>query len=191
MDCWDIAHTNIIAGNVDQAVHELSKIVKSQNVKEFMPVLDLNFDVIVNDFEQSVADFVSACRANFTVKSVYLEMNGFDINYDRWYFDYFAYDTVGQTPEDLEWLCEWQSGQWPETELVNTLESRGVFEWYHENKIYARHKEYSDLYSTCSLLVHCKFIQFVNQELGTSNKLQGVKIYSAAHGFENVGVCVP
>jgi hypothetical protein len=36
--------------------------------------------------------FISSSERGFPVKAVYLEMNGFDLNYDRWYFDYFAYD---------------------------------------------------------------------------------------------------
>jgi hypothetical protein len=39
-------------------------------------------------------------------------MNGFDIKYDRWYFDLFAYSSYSPNVDDTEWLCDWHSDNW-------------------------------------------------------------------------------
>jgi hypothetical protein len=46
--------------------------------------------------------------AKINVAAMYFEMNGFTINPDRWYFDGFAYETVGDIWE-LDWLAHWDA----------------------------------------------------------------------------------
>src|SRR5437660_11742023 len=65
----------------------------------------------------AINKFIDACSEQFVIKAVYLEMNGFAINPDRWYFDSFGYTKYGADPQNLEWLCEWQSPDWPQVTL--------------------------------------------------------------------------
>jgi len=41
-------------------------------------------------------EFIEREQMRYKVASVYTEMNGFNINPDRWYFDMFAYEIFGQ-----------------------------------------------------------------------------------------------
>ena len=103
---------------------------------EFVPVAEAT---VTNDTLASleaINNFIELNSSSFEVESIYLEMNGFDINYDRWYFDYFAYDKYSNDPEDLEWLCYWQSKDWPETQIAGMKYAQQVFKWYHENQIW-------------------------------------------------------
>jgi len=191
VDSWQVAHDNIVSSNVEKAITKLSEYISNAGISEFLPVLSLEFSIKNTDLNTLVVNFLTECKKKFEVKSIYLEMNGFDINYDRWYFDYFAYNTVSHDLEDIEWLCEWQSDNWPETELSNSENSRSVFEWYHENNIYETDENHREVYDACMLLVHCKFIQYVNSSLKSSKELAGVTIFSAAHGFESAGKYEP
>lgn len=47
----------------------------------------------------------AAASKQFEVKALYVEMNRFDINTDRWYLDGFAFDEFGGD-KDIEWLCD-------------------------------------------------------------------------------------
>ncbi len=46
----------------------------------------------------------AAASKQFVAKALYVEMNRFDINTDRWYLDGFAFDEFGGD-KDIEWLC--------------------------------------------------------------------------------------
>jgi hypothetical protein len=46
--------------------------------------------------------------ARYPIGAAYAEMNGFDINPDRWFFDLFAYERHGG-PAYYDWLPEWRS----------------------------------------------------------------------------------
>ena len=57
-------------------------------------------------FSLTLTHLLSRAKNRFDVRAVYLEMNRFDINYDRWYFDLFAYTEYSADPEDLDWLSD-------------------------------------------------------------------------------------
>jgi hypothetical protein len=54
-----------------------------------------------------LAKFYKTAQRTMEVRSLYCEMNRFEINPDRWYIDGFAYDLVGDM-KDLDWLCGWK-----------------------------------------------------------------------------------
>jgi hypothetical protein len=54
-----------------------------------------------------LAEFYRRARKKLEVRTIYCEMNSFEINADEWYVDAFAYDFFGDTA-DLGWLCGWK-----------------------------------------------------------------------------------
>ena len=51
-------------------------------------------------------DFYRAESGRIPIRAVYTEMNGFDINPDRWYCDLCAYTADGGL-DDFDWLSDW------------------------------------------------------------------------------------
>ena len=90
-------------------------------------------------------------NTKFDVKAVYLEMNGFDINYDRWYCDFFAYSCYEPDVEKTDWLCEWQSGDWPQYELLGLESAQEAFAWYHGQRIWKSQPEFLPVYEASML----------------------------------------
>jgi hypothetical protein len=74
----------------------------------FHVVLDLEIDNEPAEASSHIDRFVRLESPRFSIKALYAEMNGFDINTDLWYFDLFAYDRY-EGHIDYDWLCEWQS----------------------------------------------------------------------------------
>lgn len=70
-----------------------------------------------------VDNFYKIASKKFDIKSLYFEMNEFDINTDTWYIDSFAFSQDGGLDlDDMEWLCDFETDSQTETETVFQIE---------------------------------------------------------------------
>jgi hypothetical protein len=60
------------------------------------------------------------------VKAAYTEMNGFDVNPDRWYCDLFAYSVDGGL-DNFDWLSDWQSDPFEEYTITGLERLQAVY----------------------------------------------------------------
>ena len=75
-------------------------------------------------------------------------MNGFSINYDVWFVDFFGFDFIGKM-DDLDWLADYDD----ENASVNWFQIKGfediqkIYQIHHENKMYRFniHEEAADI----------------------------------------------
>jgi len=188
---WQKVYDGVLTSQTGDLINLLSKEIIANGPNEFTPVVkaDISNDLAITLKE--INEFITANLANFEVKSIYLEMNGFDINYDRWYFDYFAYENYSSDPEDLEWLCDWHSENWPETTIVGMEDTQDVFKWYHENHIWKSNPELKETYETAMLLVMLKFMDFVAKVIQRKKLVRPMPVLCTAHGFESVYQIAP
>ena len=84
----------------------------------FKSLIGADFTNVPDRIAGNINDLINFCDRRFDVRAVYLEMNGFDINIGRWYFDLFAYRQYIKAPEDVDWLGEWESPAWPDITLT-------------------------------------------------------------------------
>jgi hypothetical protein len=149
-------------------------------------LLDYNFSNAPKRILSAINKFMDACSKQFAIKAVYLEMNGFDINPDRWYFDSFGYAKYGADPQDLEWLCYWQSHNWPQVTLKGLEEVQADFEWYHAKEIW-KNKKLDRAYELALLLVMSKFVCLIESALGVGERSRPIPVLATAHEFDIVG----
>jgi hypothetical protein len=118
------------------------------------------------------------------VKAVYTEMNGFDINPDRWYCDLFAYTSDGRL-DDFDWLSDWQSEPF-EAYTITGLEPLQA--------VYAgaafRDPAYEDACYLSSLVVVSRFQRFMQRAAALMTKLR-VPLYVTAHDYDYIARIVP
>src|SRR5262245_11406227 len=114
----------------------LEKSLKKQPTKQFKRLLDAKFSNPPSVILTNINAFIEQCQQHFDVQAVYLEMNGFDINYDRWYFDFFAYSELGDDEDDRDWLCEWNSDRWPDMTLEGLESVQKDFETYDKKRLW-------------------------------------------------------
>lgn len=120
----------------------------------------------------------------FKIAAAYTEMNGFDINPNRWYCDLFGYASYGGH-DDYEWLCDYQS------ELFEDCTIRGLEEL---QAVYARdlleENSFRDASYMSSLLVVIKFQQFMKRAAAKMAELS-FPLLVTAHDFDFIAEVGP
>lgn len=186
MSHWQAVYDHFKNNNVAGAISQLEEFIASQDAQKFACVVGASFSNPPSSVLDELNRFIDAHQKQFDVKSVYVEMNGFDINYDRWYFDLFAYSNYSPDFNDTEWLSEWQSGPWPEIELTGMASAQEAFAWYHEQRIWKSQPEFKPIYEAAMLLIMAKFAGFVGSVLKAGHLTKHIPVLVTAHGFESV-----
>jgi hypothetical protein len=122
--------------------------------------------------------FFAKENARLLIAAAYTEMNGFDINPDRWYCDLFAYSSYGGH-EDYDWLCSWQSELFDQFEIKSLEQLQAV---YASEDFY--NKQFRDAKDITSLLVVVKFQRFMQRAASQMKRLQ-FPLLATAHEFDN------
>jgi hypothetical protein len=119
-----------------------------------------------------------------SVQAVYTEMNGFDINPDRWYCDLFAYTADGGL-EDFDWLSDWHSEPCPEYTITGLEPLQAVY----ASKAF-RDPANRDATYLSSVVVVAKFQRFMQRAAERMGALR-VPVYVTAHDFDYIARLVP
>jgi hypothetical protein len=173
-------------GKISEAGDYLESLLRAEQSNRFVSLCHLRFTNSHESIVRHVESLMELCIPRFPVRAVYVEMNGFDINYDRWYFDSFAYDNYESDPDDLEWLCEWKSPEFPQFTLTGLEEVQNDFRWYMQNDIYNKHThEMAQEYAV--LLVMTRFVQLIGESLAAHPVLVPVPVLATAHDFDILG----
>jgi hypothetical protein len=133
--------------------------------------------------------FIAACEARFDLRAVYLEMNGFDINYDRWYFDFFGYAELPDDDEHLDWLSDWQSEHWPEVTLTGLEIAQNEFKVYDKKRLW-KNKDLERSKEIAVLLVMTRFVMLVESAVRSGPLAKDITLLATAHDFDIVGTIV-
>jgi hypothetical protein len=131
MRLWKAVDRRFRKSDITGAIGFLEERLAKETVNRFKGLVGNGFTNTPRNILDAINKFIDACSKKFPIKAVYLEMNGFDINPHRWYFDSFGYASYGANPDDLEWICKWQSSDWPQVTLKGLESIKGDFEWYH------------------------------------------------------------
>ena len=107
MSNWQVVHDAIHAGNVASAITALEAFLAKQDANKFSCLLNESFSNSPSAVLDKLNSFIESNNEQFDVKALYLEMNGFGINYDEWFFSPFAYDSYSSNSNDMEWRSDW------------------------------------------------------------------------------------
>jgi hypothetical protein len=171
----------------NEACQFISEAMENCKDKTFSGLITANFTNSPNQIQDSIYAFCSTCRKLFDLKAIYLEMNGFDINPDRWYFDLFGYKTVPPNNDDsLDWLSNWQSPDFPDVTLTGLESVQKLFEQYIEVNsklnLDEQHKDLKYNHELATLMVMAKFCRLIAESL--DNSKLAVQVYATAHDFD-------
>jgi hypothetical protein len=129
-------------------------------------------------------DFYRAESKRQPINAVYTEMNGFDINPDRWYCDLFAYTSDGGL-DDFDWLSDWQSEPFEDYTITGLEPLQAVY----SSKAF-RDATNRDASYLGSLVVVTKFQRFMQRAAERMMALR-VPLYVTAHDFDYIARLVP
>jgi hypothetical protein len=186
IELWQTVNSYLRSNDVDGAASDLESRLRATTSDRFASLADSHFTNSPHDVISHINEFVAMCQSQFDVRAVYLEMNGFDINYDRWYFDSFAYTEYADDPDDLDWLCDWKSPDWNQFTLNGLEETQDDFRWYMENKIY-ENKTHDAEKEIATLLVMVRLVQLIRSSLNAGTLACSVPLLATAHDFDMFG----
>ena len=178
-EIWDEVDKRIQEPN--EACQFISNLMEGCKDKTFNGLIPLNFTNPVSQIRNSIVTFCSECNKKFNLKAIYLEMNGFDINPDRWYFDLFGYESLPQDDESLDWLSDWQSPEFPDVTLTGLESIQNLFDGYIKNKLYKDDNKAHNK-DLATLIVMAKFCKLIHESL--ENEELSIHVYATAHDFD-------
>jgi hypothetical protein len=110
------------------------------------------------------------------LRAVYVEMNGFDVNTDRWFCNVFAFAEYGGH-DDYDWLSDWDAATDDDFEITGMEALQAI---------YAAHgadERFRTAQNLASLLVVVRFQHFVHQAT-REMELPKCPILATAHGYD-------
>jgi hypothetical protein len=143
----------------------------------FHLAIDLNISNSPEEIAEHFDGFFRQEADRFEIGAVYTEMNGFDINPDRWFFDVFAFTEYGGH-EDYDWLTDWQSETYPELTITG-LES---LQQVYEGRAF-RDPRFKDAGYVAGLLVVTKFQDLIRRAAPLMRELR-FPLLATAHDYE-------
>ena len=185
-DLWKTVGRKFRKSDIDGAIKWLEKLLVKEKVDRFQGLIEKEFSNSPKSILSAINKFIRTSAKEFDVKAIYLEMNGFDINPDRWHFDFFGYEQYDPNPDDLDWLSDWQSEDDPKITLKGLEEVQADFKWYHSQQIW-KDKKFKQAYELALLLVMCKFVSLIESALQVGARAKPIPVLATAHDFDIIG----
>ncbi len=164
-------------GNIDPCVQRVMDELRKQRPSPFHIVTTLEFTNKPEDIAQYFERFIAKESKRFSIRALYTETNGFDINPNRWFFNVFAYQEYGGH-DDYNWLSDWQSGNYPDMTLKGMERLQGVYKTE-----YVDGKDHGDTPHYASLLVVLKFQKLIKLSAPLISSL-GFPLLATSHEYD-------
>jgi len=112
----------------------------------------------------------------------YCELNGFAINYDRWYINLFSFENYSLT--DWDWLSDFYDSASDDLTITGFEDIRKVFQDVHENNRFEE-LNIKKAYEVCELLVILR-LQELSREVYKTNKgdWDNIPMFVTAHDYD-------
>ncbi|GAB3019398.1 hypothetical protein GCM10027284_43350 [Cyclobacterium sediminis] len=179
------------------AEQELKKIPKT----DFHKILDKNLLHLTSDLAKHINEFDKTTKEVLKKKqgfiknlfgsgkevkpaAYYCEMNGFTINYDRWFIDLFSFENYSLT--DWEWLSDFYDSTANDLTITGFEEIQNAFEDVHENNRFEE-PNIEQAYEVCELLVILR-LQELFRETYKDEESEWCKtpMFVTAHDYEMI-----
>jgi hypothetical protein len=165
------------AGDTARCERSVAERLAALPHSPFHIAIDLSITNAPADIAAHFDGFFRQESARFKIGAAYTEMNGFDINPDRWFFDVFALTEYGGH-DDYDWLSDWQSESY-EDMTITGLERL--------QEVYAspafRDKRFKDASYVAGLLVVTKFQDLIRRAAPHMRQL-GFPLLATAHDYD-------
>ncbi len=165
------------AGDTAQCERTVAERLAALPRSPFHVALDLSITNPPADIAAHFDGFFRQEASRFKIGAAYTEMNGFDINPDRWFFNVFAFSGYGGH-DDYDWLADWQS------ESYNDMTITGLEQL---QEVYAsaafRDKRFRDASYVAGLLVVTKFQDLIRKAAPHMIELR-FPLLATAHDYD-------
>jgi hypothetical protein len=184
---------------LDEAIKMAEQELRELPTTDFHKIIDRNLLHLTSDlaghikeFDKSTKDVLKKKQGfiknlfgsgkQVTPAAYYCEMNGFTINYDRWYIDLFSFENYSLT--DWEWLSDFYDSTANDLTITGFEDIQKVFEDVHENNRFEE-PNIDKAYEVCELLVILRLQELFREtyKLNQGN-WDKIPMFITAHGYE-------
>jgi len=95
MDAYDLQcklEPTLFEGDIDSCISQVVDEINKLPFSPFHLITEIDFDNSLTSVAKYFEDFISKENPNVSLKAIYAETNGFDINPDEWFFSLYGYD---------------------------------------------------------------------------------------------------
>ena len=193
----ELLETKELDEGIELAETELKKIPPT----DFHKIIGRNLNHLTSDLKAFIAKFDSETtqllgKKGGFLKSIfgggnkakpaafYCEMNGFTINYDRWFIDLFSFEKYDTT--DWDWLSDFYDSTSDGLTITGFEDIQSVFQDVHENDRF-KETNITEAYDICELLVILR-LQELFRETYDGDQADWTKIpmFVTAHDYEMI-----
>lgn len=171
------------------AESELSKIPET----EFHQLIGMNLLHLESELSEFISKFYTSVKLKYTfsftkkLKAFYCEMNGFTINYDRWFIDLFSFSEIGN--EDYEWLAEFEHSTNRDLTITGFENLQKVYEDVYRNQKFDI-PEIEQAYEVSELLIILRlqelFRETYKKAKESGKKWSNYPMFVTAHDYEMI-----
>jgi hypothetical protein len=166
---------------------------------DFHKILDKNLLHLTSDLAKHINEFDNSTRQILKKKqgfiknlfgsrkeikpaAYYCEMNGFTINYDRWYIDLFSFENYSLT--DWEWLSDFYDSSANDLTITGFEDIQKVFQDVHNNDRFEE-PNILNAYQVCELLVILRLQELFREVYKVSNdEWTDIPMFVTAHDYD-------
>ncbi len=165
----------------------LEEILKNLSTNHFAPLLKAHFTNSPRHVLDHINEFAFHHKEMFDINAIYLEMNLFDVNTDKWFFDIFAFPFCKEDSEDEDyyWLAEFESSEWPWFTLQGLEHVQELYVQFQARKL-NEDKNHDLEKQIANMLVIARFLQLIHTALNAGNLIVPATILASAHEHESL-----
>jgi hypothetical protein len=186
---------------LDEAIAMAERELKNIPATDFHKILGKNLLHLIPDLAAHIEEFDKSTRQVLKKKqgivknlfgsgkavkpaAYYCEMNGFTINYDRWFIDLFSFEKCSLT--DWEWLADYYDSTAIDLTLTGFEEIQKVFEDVYENNRFEE-PNIDKAYEVCELLVILRLQELFGETYQLNpGDWSKISMFVTAHDYEMI-----
>jgi len=179
----------IQAGNIEEAIRQTEAALSQLPQTDFHEIIGKDLLHLEPSLKKFLNNFyeVTTGEEELPIKAIYVEMNSFTTQYERWFLHLLAYD-VPRNPGNADWLKEFSA------ESEKSITITGYEKLQEANKQYMQSEGYriDDLRQACELheyLVVLRMQELVMQAVYAEKgkaAWASLPIFAAAHDYEDL-----
>lgn len=184
---------------LDEAIEMAENELREIPITDFHKILDRNLLHLTTDLSKHIKAFDKSTRDVLEKKqgfiknflgsgkeikpaAYYCEMNGFTINYDRWYIDLFSFEKYSLT--DWDWLSKFYDSTANDLTITGFEDIQKIFEDVHENNKFDEPNIYKS-YDVCELLVILRLQELFQETYkATKDEWAAIPMFVTAHDYD-------
>lgn len=184
---------------LDEAIKMAEQELREIPTTDFHKILDRNLLHLTSDLAKHISEFDKSTKDVLKKKqgfiknlfengkeirpaAYYCEMNGFTINYDRWFIDLFSFENFSLT--DWEWLSDFYDSTADDLTITGFEDIQKVFEDVHENNRFEE-PNIDKAYEVCELLVILRLQELFRETYKMTNEgWTFIPMFVTAHDYE-------